>query len=97
MSGDRCTQKDQSFAIEDKGSCDVIYVRPKGRHPIIVNFPIDNLPEGLNGDCSGFSDDPKLGFWTCGEVQTCVRDGQPCMIESLKPQYQDGFTWMVIN
>jgi hypothetical protein len=67
----------------------------KGRHPIIVSFPIDDLPDHLNGDCSRFSQDADLTFWTCEEVDTCIRDTLPCMKDTLHPECQNGFTWMV--
>ena len=67
-----------------------------GRSPIMINFPLEDLPGDLDQDCSRFSQDPELKFWKCGEVNTCVRDQQPCMKDSIYPQCQEGYQWMVI-
>ena len=67
-----------------------------GRFPIMINFPLEDLPVDLDQDCSRLSQDPELKFWKCGEVNTCVRDQQPCMKDSIYPQCQDGYQWMVI-
>ena len=67
------------------------------RDPIIVNFLLDDLPKDYNGDCSRFSNDPDLYFWTCDEVEQCVRGLQPCMEDSNQPQCQKGYIWKVGN